>query len=120
MTIPVRVRFAPSPTGSLHLGNALSAVANRTFADDNAGALVLRIDDTDAERTIAGGEKAILDDLAWLGISWDEGPVRQSERAELYAARAEQALETGAVRDPDGSIRLGGITLAREIGRAHV
>ena len=118
MTIPVRVRFAPSPTGSLHLGNALSAVANRTFADDNAGALVLRIDDTDAERTIAGGEKAILDDLAWLGVSWDEGPVRQSERAELYADRAEQALEAGAIRDPDGSIRLGGITLARADGSA--
>ena len=62
----VRVRFAPSPTGSLHLGNALTAVANRRFVDESGGVLVLRIDDTDPARTIAGGEEAILDDLAWL------------------------------------------------------
>ena len=63
-----RVRFAPSPTGSLHLGNALTAVANRRFADEHGGVLVLRIDDTDPERTVPGGEAAILDDLAWLGV----------------------------------------------------
>ncbi|HZP74146.1 MAG TPA: glutamate--tRNA ligase family protein [Gaiellaceae bacterium] len=82
----VRVRFAPSPTGSLHVGNALSAVANRGFGDW----LLLRIDDTDVARNVPGGEQAILDDLEWLGIAWDDGPVRQSERAErhLEAARA--------------------------------
>jgi hypothetical protein len=82
----VRVRFAPSPTGTLHVGNALSAVANRRLGDH----LLLRIDDTDAARNVAGGEEAILDDLRWLGIVWDEGPVRQSERAgrHLEAARA--------------------------------
>jgi glutamyl-tRNA synthetase len=81
-----RVRFAPSPTGSLHVGNALSAVANRELGDW----LLLRIDDTDAARNVAGGEEAILDDLGWLGVVWDEGPVRQSDRAErhLDAARA--------------------------------
>jgi hypothetical protein len=81
-----RVRFAPSPTGTLHVGNALSAVANRRFGDY----LLLRIDDTDPERNLAGGEEGILEDLRWLGIAWDEGPVRQSERAErhLEAARA--------------------------------
>ncbi|MGZ4290075.1 MAG: glutamate--tRNA ligase [Gaiellaceae bacterium] len=81
----VRVRFAPSPTGTLHVGNALSAVANRRFGDW----LLLRIDDTDAARNIAGGEEAILDDLRWLGVEWDDGPVRQSERAarHLEAAR---------------------------------
>ena len=84
----VRVRFAPSPTGSLHLGNALSAVANRTYADEHDGVLVLRIDDTDPERNVAGGEEAILADLAWLGVTWDEGPISQSSRAERHAEAA--------------------------------
>ena len=98
MSVSVRVRFAPSPTGSLHLGNALTAVANRRFADERGGALVLRIDDTDPARTVAGGEQAILDDLGWLGVSWDEGPVRQSERADLYATAAERPSGTGGRR----------------------
>lgn len=114
----VRVRFAPSPTGSLHLGNALTAVANRRFADAHDGVLILRIDDTDPSRTVAGGEAAILTDLRWLGVGWDEGPVRQSERAELYAEAVEHALGAGAVRDADGSVRLDGVTLARPDGSA--
>src|SRR5439155_6461732 len=69
-----RVRFAPSPTGSLHVGNALSALANRRLGDW----MLLRIDDTDAARNIQGGEEAILDDLRWLAVEWDAGPVRQS------------------------------------------
>ena len=69
----VRVRFAPSPTGSLHLGNALTAVANRRFADEHGGVLVLRIDDTDPTRTVEGGEGAILDDLGWLGLRLGRG-----------------------------------------------
>ncbi len=82
----IRVRFAPSPTGTLHVGNALSAVANRRFGDW----LLLRIDDTDEARNLPGGEEGILEDLRWLDIAWDEGPVRQSERADrhLEAARA--------------------------------
>jgi glutamyl-tRNA synthetase len=116
--VSVRVRFAPSPTGSLHVGNALTAVANRRFADEHDGVLVLRIDDTDPTRTVEGGEAAILEDLAWLGVRWDEGPVRQSARGELYAEAAEQALEHGAVRDADGSIRLEGTTLVRSDGTA--
>jgi hypothetical protein len=114
----VRVRFAPSPTGSLHLGNALSAVANRTFADEHDAALVLRIDDTDPERNVAGGEEVILTDLAWLGVTWDEGPISQSSRAERHAEAAALALDNGAVRDADRSIRLGGTTLARADGTA--
>jgi glutamyl/glutaminyl-tRNA synthetase len=117
----VRVRFAPSPTGSLHLGNALTAIANRRFADDHGGAFVLRIDDTDPSRTVAGGEQALLDDLAWLGVSYDEGPLRQSERSSLYADAADRALASGsAERDPDGSVRLrvGGTTLLRAEGTA--
>lgn len=97
----VRVRFAPSPTGSLHLGNALSAVANRRLGDW----MLLRIDDTDPARNVAGGEEAILRDLEWLGIEWDEGPVRQSERAERHR-------EVGA---PLGD-RFEGLTLLREDG----
>jgi len=117
----VRVRFAPSPTGSLHVGNALTAVANRRFADEHGGALVLRIDDTDPSRTVDGGEEAILGDLAWLGVSFEEGPVRQSERGSLYAEAAERALASGAAaRDPEGSVRLAadGTTLLRGDGTA--
>src|SRR6476646_4693147 len=82
-----RVRFAPSPTGSLHVGNALSAVANRDFGDW----LLLRIDDTDPGRNVPGGEEGVLDDLRWLGVAWDEGPVRQSSRAERQLAAARQS-----------------------------
>jgi glutamyl-tRNA synthetase len=99
--VPVKVRFAPSPTGSLHLGNALSAVANRRLGDW----MLLRIDDTDPARNVPGGEEAILRDLEWLGIGWDEGPVRQSDRAERHR-------EVGA---PLGD-RFDGLTLLREDG----
>src|SRR5213080_3511660 len=97
----VRVRFAPSPSGSLHIGNALSAVANRRLGDW----MLLRIDDTDPARNVAGGEDAIVADLEWLGIAWDGGPVRQSERADRHR-------EVGA---PLGD-RFEGITLLRENG----
>jgi hypothetical protein len=83
----VRVRFAPSPTGTLHVGNALSAVANRRIGDW----MLLRLDDTDAARNVPGGEQAIVEDLRWLGISWDDGPVRQSERGERHIAAAQEA-----------------------------
>jgi glutamyl-tRNA synthetase len=98
-----RVRFAPSPTGSLHVGNALSAVANRRLG----GWLLLRIDDTDPQRNVPGGEEAIIRDLEWLGLAWDEGPVRQSERHERYR---EPGVELGE--------RFDGITLLREDGTA--
>jgi tRNA synthetases class I (E and Q), catalytic domain len=112
----VRVRFAPSPTGSLHLGNALTAAANRRFADEREGVLLLRIDDTDPSRAVTGGEETILRDLAWLGVDFEEGPIRQSERGVRYLQASEQALaDGGAVRDADGSVRLrsGGTTLLR-------
>ena len=96
-----RVRFAPSPTGTLHVGNALSAVANRDFGDW----MLLRIDDTDPARNVPGGEEDLLADLEWLGMVWDEGPVRQSERRERH-------LEAGA---PLGE-RFDRITLVREDG----
>ena len=96
-----RTRFAPSPTGSLHVGNALSAVAARSLGDW----LLLRIDDTDPARNVPGGEDDLLRDLEWLGLEWDEGPVRQSERQERH-------LEAGA---PLGE-RFDGVTLVREDG----
>lgn len=99
-----RVRFAPSPTGSLHVGNALGAVANRRMGDW----LLLRIDDTDAARNVPGGEGALIRDLEWLGIEWDEGPVRQSERQDAYRAAAEKL----------GGDRFGRITLLRDDGTA--
>jgi glutamyl-tRNA synthetase len=72
-----RVRFAPSPTGTLTVGNALGAVANRRFGDW----MLLRIDDTDPARNVPGGEEAIVGDLEWLGVAWDEGPILASDRA---------------------------------------
>jgi glutamyl/glutaminyl-tRNA synthetase len=98
-----RVRFAPSPTGSLHVGNALSAVANRRLGDW----MLLRIDDTDPRRNVPGGEQELISDLEWLGLTWDEGPVRQSERQERYR---EAGAELGD--------RFDGITLVREDGTA--
>jgi glutamyl/glutaminyl-tRNA synthetase len=96
-----RTRFAPSPTGSLHVGNALSAVANRSLGDWS----LLRIDDTDPARNLPGGEQALLRDLDWLGLEWDEGPVRQSERRERHLEAAAGLGE-----------RFDGITLVREDG----
>ncbi len=117
----VRVRFAPSPTGSLHLGSALTAAANRRFADEHDGAMVLRIDDTDAERAEPGAEDAILGDLEWIGIGFEEGPVRQSERGLLYEQAAETLLALGAAEtDDDGAVRFVLVhrpTLVRADGR---
>ncbi len=99
----MKVRFAPSPTGSLHIGNALGAVANRNFG----GTMLLRIDDTDPARNLQGGEAAILDDLRWLGVGWDEGPVRQSERLDRYREAAAGLPQ-----------RFQGVTLLRDDGTA--
>jgi glutamyl/glutaminyl-tRNA synthetase len=118
----VRVRFAPSPTGSLHVGNALDAVANRAHADAHGGQFVLRLDDTDVTRVVAGGEDAVLADLAWLGVGWDEGPIRQSARGAIYAAAAGRLLDSGAAtREADSTVRLVAQprpTLLREDGTA--
>jgi glutamyl/glutaminyl-tRNA synthetase len=89
--VSVRVRFAPSPTGSLHLGSALTALANRLYASRHGGTLLLRIDDTDTERSGAGMEAGILRDLRWLGIAWEEGPLRQSDRFDRYREAASAA-----------------------------
>ncbi len=103
-----RTRFAPSPTGSLHLGGALSAAANRR----RGGWFLLRIDDTDVEREVPGAVERIVADLEWLGIDWDEGPVRQSGRAE----RHREAARTIGTEDAEGALRFGRLTLLRPDG----
>jgi glutamyl-tRNA synthetase len=89
-----RLRFAPSPTGPMHLGSAVVAVANALAAHALGGELLLRIDDTDAGRSAEGAEQGILDDLAWLEISYAGAPVRQSERRDEHLAAAERLLAT--------------------------
>ncbi len=99
----VRVRFAPSPTGYVHVGNARTALFNWLFARHHQGQFILRIEDTDVERSRAEYESQLLDDLRWLGLDWDEGPdrggpygpYRQSERRELYGKFARQLIEAG-------------------------
>ena len=100
---PLRVRFAPSPTGNLHVGNARTALFNWLLARRHGGTCVLRIEDTDIERSTAESERAIRDDLRWLGLDWDEGPdvggphapYRQSERIADYAEAARSLLAAG-------------------------
>jgi nondiscriminating glutamyl-tRNA synthetase len=99
----MRVRFAPSPTGQLHVGNARTALFNWLLAHGKDGTFVLRIEDTDAERSTTESEAGILEDLRWLGLEWDEGPdvggphgpYRQSERLHLYASYANELRTSG-------------------------
>ncbi|MBZ5501548.1 MAG: glutamate--tRNA ligase [Acidobacteriia bacterium] len=92
----LRVRFAPSPTGYLHVGGARTALFNWLFARHEKGTLLLRIEDTDVERNRPELVQGILDGLKWLGIEWDEGPFFQSQRLEMYRAAAERLLAGGA------------------------
>src|SRR5216117_4313348 len=93
----VRTRFAPSPTGALHIGSVRTALFSYLFARHHGGAFVLRIEDTDRERSTEESTRAILEGLGWLGLAWDEGPYHQSERLALYRTRAEALLAAGAV-----------------------
>lgn len=99
----IRVRYAPSPTGHLHIGNARTALFNYLFARNQKGKFIIRIEDTDQKRNIAGGEESQLKYLKWLGMDWDEsvdvggeyGPYRQSERLDIYKKYYEDLLEKG-------------------------
>src|ERR1700739_3950769 len=99
----MRVRFAPSPTGQLHVGNARTALFNWLLARGQDGTFILRIEDTDVERSTRESGEAILRDLRWLGLNWDEGPdvgggrgpYRQSERLHLYQSYAKELLAGG-------------------------
>ena len=91
----VVTRFAPSPTGSMHVGNARTAIFNYLFARHNNGKLILRIEDTDLERSTRENENKLLEDLKWLGVEWDEGPYRQSERINIYKNYAHKLVNEG-------------------------
>lgn len=99
----IRVRYAPSPTGHLHIGNARTALFNYLYARHNKGTFVIRIEDTDTKRNIADGERSQLDNLRWLGIDWDEGPdkpgkfgpYRQSERKDIYQPLIQELVDKG-------------------------
>src|SRR4051812_45328546 len=91
----VRTRFAPSPTGHLHVGGARTALFSYYFAKKHGGKFVLRIEDTDLARNKKEYEQEILRSLNWLGVHWDEGPFKQSERQNLYTAAAHQLLNSG-------------------------
>jgi glutamyl-tRNA synthetase len=93
---PVRVRYAPSPTGALHLGGARTALFNFLFARQNSGQFLLRIEDTDRARLKPGSQEQIEEGLRWLGMTWDETPLIQSERKPIYHEAAAQLLQSGA------------------------
>ncbi len=101
---PVRVRFAPSPTGFLHVGNARTALFNWLYARRQGGAFILRVEDTDVERSEARFETELIADLQWMGLQWDEGPdvggkfapYRQSDRSEIYREQAQRLLAEGS------------------------
>jgi glutamyl-tRNA synthetase len=95
MSRQMRVRFAPSPTGALHIGGARTALYNWLLARGSGGTLVLRIEDTDRERSTPENVEAILDALRWLELDWDEGPYSQHERAERHAGRVRELLDSG-------------------------
>lgn len=103
MTTEVRVRYAPSPTGHLHIGGARTALFNYLFARHHGGKFIVRIEDTDTERNIEAGELSQLDNLKWLGIDYDEsvdiggpyGPYRQMERLDIYTKHAKEMLDGG-------------------------
>jgi glutamyl-tRNA synthetase len=113
MTSPVRVRFAPSPTGYLHIGGARTALFNWLHAKHTGGTFVLRIEDTDRSRNTEEAARAIYDGLRWLGLHWDEGPevggnfgpYFQSEREEIYRAYLEKLRAAGRVYDDEGAVR---------------
>ena len=109
----MKLRIAPSPTGNLHIGNARTALFNWLYARSNDGQFLVRIDDTDTERSLPEYEENIINNLKWLGIDWDEGievggkegTYRQSDRFERYTEVAEELLEKGLAYEEDGAVR---------------
>lgn len=109
----VRTRFAPSPTGFLHIGGARTALYNYLYARKNRGSFILRVEDTDAERNTESSMDIILDSMKWLGLDWDEGPrvggeygpYNQSERTDIYDRYLGQLEENGHIYEDDGAIR---------------
>jgi len=102
----VRVRIAPSPTGFAHVGTAYTSLFNLAFAKKHNGEFVLRLEDTDQSRNVDGAEEKIYKGLSWLGLKWDEGPYRQSERKDIYDKYIDQLLESRKAYEDDGAVFL--------------
>src|SRR5688572_24106974 len=127
MTSPVRVRFAPSPTGFFHIGSARTALFNWLYARHTGGVFILRIEDTDQERNDEKFTQLIYDSLRWLGMQWDEGPLvggafgpyRQSERGAIYREYLERLLSSGRAYEKDGAVWLKLLGERREVFDEH-
>jgi glutamyl-tRNA synthetase len=91
----IRTRFAPSPTGYLHIGGARTALFNWLFSRHNGGEFVLRIEDTDQQRSTDESTRAILDAMTWLGLNWDEGPHFQAQRVDLHRDMVQKLIKEG-------------------------
>ncbi|MBI3983539.1 MAG: hypothetical protein HY337_11565, partial [Gemmatimonadetes bacterium] len=105
MTSPVRLRFAPSPTGYLHVGGARTALFNWLYVRKTGGQLLLRIEDTDKQRSTEEHTQIILDGLTWLGLDWDAEVVFQGARVERHREVGERLLREGAAYEEEGAIR---------------
>ena len=120
----MRLRFAPSPTGALHIGGARTALYNWLLARGGGGVLILRLEDTDRERSTPENVEQILDALRWLELDWDEGPYSQSERAERHRAEIARLVEEGHAYEDGGAVRLrvpdDGITTVRDAIRGEI
>ena len=123
-TDSMRVRFAPSPTGALHIGGARTALYNWLLARGSGGTLVLRIEDTDRERSTPENVAQILDALEWLGLGWDEGPLSQAERGERHREEVARLVGEGHAYEDEGAVRLRvpdeGATVVRDVIRGEV
>src|SRR3954468_7616658 len=120
----MRVRFAPSPTGTLHIGGARTALYNWLVARQSGGAFVLRIEDTDRERSTAENVEQIYDALRWLELDWDEGPFSQAERAERHRHEIARLVDEGHAYYDEGAVRLSvpdeGSTTVRDVIRGEI
>jgi len=122
-TEDIRVRFAPSPTGQLHIGGARTALYNWLLAREHGGTMVLRIEDTDRERSTEENVEQILDALRWLELDWDEGPLSQAERAPRHREQIDRLLADGHAYEDEGAVRLrvpGGETVVTDVIRGEV
>jgi len=104
--VGIRVRFAPSPTGALHIGGARTALYNWLLARREGGSLVLRIEDTDRERSTPENVEQILEAMRWLELDWDEGPYSQAERGQRHRERIEELVAAGHAYEDEGAVRL--------------